>query len=98
MEEILTQEKELGKTFEIVWANIMMARVMHQGKSRFDLAIDHIKKAISIAMEIKFNHFWIAFCELMFGVIYVSIGELDKSLKQHIKSLAMFKKIRNSWS
>jgi tetratricopeptide (TPR) repeat protein len=95
--EIIRLEKELGKTFEIVWANIMMARVMFQGKSMFDLAIEYTKKALSIAMEIKFNHFWIGFCELGFGVRYNAIGDLSNGLKYHMKSLAIFKEIKNNW-
>ncbi|MFX0012471.1 MAG: tetratricopeptide repeat protein [Candidatus Hermodarchaeota archaeon] len=95
--ETIRLEKELGKTFEIVWANIMMGRVMFQGKSLFDLAIEYTKKALSIAMDIKFNHFWIGFCELGFGVRYSSIGDLNRSLKYHMRSLAIFKEIKNHW-
>ncbi|MFW9866713.1 MAG: tetratricopeptide repeat protein [Candidatus Thorarchaeota archaeon] len=95
--ETIRLEKELGKTFEIVWANIMMGRVMFQGKSMFDLAIEYANKALSIAMEIKFNHFWIGFCELGFGVRYSAIGDLNTSLKYHMRSLAIFKEIKNNW-
>ncbi|MFX0011636.1 MAG: tol-pal system YbgF family protein, partial [Candidatus Hermodarchaeota archaeon] len=89
--------KELDNSFEHVWINILMARVMFQGKSRFDLAMEFTQKAMTIAKEIRFNHFWVAFCELGFGVIHLAIGELDISLKFHMKSLAIYKEIKNKW-
>ena len=94
--QTLGYQKELGYTFEFVWANLMMAYVM-MVRSRYDLAIEYTKKALTMAYEIKFKHFWIAFCELGFGVIYSSIGELDIALKHNMNSLAMYKEIKNDW-
>ncbi|MFX0145779.1 MAG: tetratricopeptide repeat protein [Candidatus Hodarchaeota archaeon] len=93
---ILGSQKELGNTFEIVWANLLMAQIMMSVKSRFDLAMEYTNKAMSLAKNIKFNHYWIAICHIFFGVIYYSIGEFNTSLKHHIKSLAIFKEINNN--
>ena len=94
---ILGSQKELGSTFEIVWAILLKAQIMMSVKSRFDLAMEYTKKAMSIAKEIKFNHFWIATCHAFLGVIHLSIGEFNTSLKHHIKSLAIFKGITNNF-
>ncbi|NVM46665.1 MAG: tetratricopeptide repeat protein, partial [Candidatus Lokiarchaeota archaeon] len=94
---ILGSQKELGNTFEIVWANLIKAIIMMSAKSRFDLAMEYTKKAMSIAKEIKFNHFWIALCQIFLGVIHVSIGEFNISLKHYMKSLAIFKEIGNNF-
>lgn len=94
---ILNLQKELGNTFEIVWANLIKAIIMMSAKSRFDLALEYTKKAMSIAKEIKFNHFWIALCQMFLGAIYSYIGEFNISLKHHMKSLATFKEINNSF-
>ncbi|MFW9773960.1 MAG: tetratricopeptide repeat protein, partial [Candidatus Thorarchaeota archaeon] len=85
-------------SFEIVWANLIMASYLFRVKSNFDLCREHIKKALSLAKEIKFNHYWIALCQLYFGAFYSSIGEMDKSLKYNIKSLELFKKIKSSFN
>ncbi len=94
---ILGSQKDLGISFEIVWANILMALIMGKAKSKFDLGLEYIKKAMSIAKEIKFNHFWIAICHLIFGALYNAIGEFNISLKHHMKCLAIFKEINNSF-
>ncbi len=95
---ILDSQEKFDKSFEIVWANLLMSSYLLRVKSNFDLCREHIKKALSIAKEIKFNHFWIALCQLYYGVYYVSIGEMDKSLKYNIKSLELFKKINSSFN
>jgi len=97
LEGILGSEKVFDITFEVVWANIIMARIMYQGRSKFDLGLDYTKKALSLAKEIKFNHFWIAFCYLAFGVRNLSNCEFNLSLKHHLKSLVIFRKIKNNW-
>ena len=97
LERSLSLGKELGNTFEIVWVYSLMSRFMFRRKSRYDLAIEYSKKAISLAKEIKFNHFWIALNNNYFGVIYQSIGDLNTSLKYSMKSLAIFKEINNKW-
>ena len=93
---ILDSQEKFDKSFEIVWANLIMASYLLRVKSKFDLCREHIKKALSLAKEIKFNHFWIALCQLYFGGYYISIGEMDKSLKCNIKGLELFKKIKSS--
>ncbi|MFX1585975.1 MAG: tetratricopeptide repeat protein [Promethearchaeota archaeon] len=97
LEQSLGLEKELGNTFEIVWVYSFMSRIMFRGKSRYDLAIEYSKKALSMAKKIKFNHFWIALNNLYFGRIYQAIGELSISLKYSMKSLAIFKEIKSNW-
>ncbi len=98
LEWILDSQEKFDKSFEIVWANLIMASYLMRVKSRFDLCLEHIKKALSLAKEIKFNHFWIALCQLYFGGYYISIGEMDKSLKYNIKGLELFKKIKSSFN
>jgi len=90
-------QKELGNTFENVWANALMARVMFQGRQNIKIAITYTEKAISLAKEIKFNHFWIAMCQLFIGVYYAFFGEFNDSLSYHLKSLAIFKNIKNNY-
>jgi len=96
LEWILDSQERFDKSFEIVWANLIMASYLVRVKSKFDLCREHIKKALSLAKEIKFNHYWIATCQLYFGVYYKSIGEMDKSLKYNIMGLELFKKIKNN--
>jgi len=93
---ILGLQKEVGNTFEIVWANLIKSMIMLSAKSRFDLAMEYTKKAMSIAKEIKFNHFWIALSQIYLGVIHRSIGEFDISLKYNMKSLAIYREIKNN--
>ena len=97
LEQSLGLEKELGNTFEIVWVYSLMSRIMFRAKSRYNLAIEYSKKALSLAKKIKFNHFWIALNNLYFGRIYQAIGELNTSLKYSMKSLAIFKEIKSNW-
>jgi len=92
-----SSQKEIGNTFVIVWANLLMAQIMLGVKSRYGLAMEYTKKATSLAKGIKFNHFWVATCHIHFGVIYSSIGEMDISLKYSKKSLAIFKEIGNNF-
>ena len=95
---ILDSQEKFDKSFEIVWANLIMASYLFRVKINYDLCKEHIKKALSLAKEIKFNHYWIALCQLYFGGYYLSIGELDKSLKYNIKSLELFKKIKSNFN
>ncbi|MFX1356942.1 MAG: tetratricopeptide repeat protein [Promethearchaeota archaeon] len=98
LEWIIDSQEKFDKSFEIVWANLLMASYLLRVKSNFVLSKEHIKKALSIAKEIKFNHYWIALCQLYFGGYYASIGEMDKSLKHNIRSLELFKKIKSSFN
>ncbi|MFX1378727.1 MAG: tetratricopeptide repeat protein, partial [Promethearchaeota archaeon] len=95
---ILDSQEKSDKSFEIVWANLIMASYLLRVKSKFDLCREHLKKALSLAKEIKFNQTWIALCHLYFGGYYVSIGEMDKSLKHNIKGLELFKKIKSGFN
>jgi tetratricopeptide (TPR) repeat protein len=97
LEWILDSQEKFDKSFEIVWANLLMASYLLRVKSKFDLCSERIKKALSLAKEIKFNHYWIALCQLYFGVYYWSIGEMDKSLKHNIKGLELFRKIKSNF-
>ena len=96
LEWILDSQEKFDKSFEIVWANLIMASYSFRVKNNFDLCREHIKKALSLAKAIKFNHFWIALCQIFFGGYYESIGEMDKSLKYNIKGLELFKKMKNN--
>ncbi|MFW9818842.1 MAG: tetratricopeptide repeat protein [Candidatus Thorarchaeota archaeon] len=95
---ILDSQEKFDKSFELVWANLIMGSYLLRVKSKFNLCREHIKKAFSIAKEIKFNHFWIATCQIYFGGYYASTGEMDKSLKHNIKGLELFKKINSSFN
>ncbi|MFX1304831.1 MAG: tetratricopeptide repeat protein [Promethearchaeota archaeon] len=95
---ILDSQEKFDKSFEIVWANLIMASYLIRVKSNFDLSIEHIEKALSIAMKIKFNHYWIATCQIYFGGYYMFIGEMDKSLEYNLKGLELFKKIKSSFN
>ncbi|MFX0004559.1 MAG: tetratricopeptide repeat protein [Candidatus Hodarchaeota archaeon] len=95
LEWILDSQEKFDKSFEIVWANLLMGNYLIRVKSNFDLSREHFKKALSLAKEIKFNHFWIALCHIFFGGYYKFIGEMDKSLKYNTKGLELFKKMKN---
>lgn len=95
IELTLSMQKELSITPEIVWANISMATIMRIVNTRFDLALEYIKKAMLLAEEMKFNHFWIGMCHLHFGIVYGAIGEINLCLEHEMKSLKLFKEINN---
>ena len=60
--------KEVANTFEMVWANLLMARIMWQGKAKFDHAIEYCEKGLLIAKKIKFSHYWIARSHIFFAL------------------------------
>jgi len=95
---ILDSQEKFDKSFEIVWANLVMASYVTRVKNNLDLCKEHIEKALSLAKEIKFNHYWIALCHLYFGAYYASIGKVDTSLKYNLKGLELFKKIKSSFN
>ena len=97
LEKPLGSEKELANTFEIVWANIIMADIMIRIRRRSDIAIKYFKKAMSLAKEIKFNHYWIGLCYIGLGVIHSYNCEYDLSFKQYRESLTIYKEINNKW-
>ena len=91
-------EKKPKITFEAVWANLIMARIMFQGRSKFELGINYTKKALRLAENIRYNHLWIGLCNLYIGVGKLALTEFETSLKYHFKSLAVFRKIKNNWT
>jgi len=98
LEWILDSQEKLVKSFEIVWANLLMGSYSFRVTSNFDLCRERIIKALSLAKEIKFNHYWIATCHIYFGGYYWAIGEMDKSLKHDKKGLELFKKIKSNFN
>jgi len=95
IEQILSLQKDIGNTPEIVSAHLNMGLLISNVKSRFDLALEYIKKAMLLAEEIEFNHYWIGMCHLSFGIVYGNLGEVDLCLEHEMKSLEIFKEINN---
>ena len=95
---ILKSQEKFDESYEIIWANLIMASYVTRVEYDLDLCKKHIKKALSLAKKGKFNHYWIALCQLYFGVYYASIGEMDKSLKYNISALELFKKMKSSFN
>ncbi|MFW9783403.1 MAG: tetratricopeptide repeat protein [Candidatus Heimdallarchaeota archaeon] len=91
IEKVFRLKKELVNSFEIVWANILIGQIMFLAKRKTDPAMKYFKKAIVIAKEIKFNHYWIAICHGFYAIIYSSIGEIDNSLKHYMKVSKLLK-------
>ena len=98
LEWILNSQEIFEKTFELVWANAIMAQNLGTIRNDYDLFKKYSKKALSLAKEIRFNHYWIGICQLLLGVYYIMVGELDKSLKYYLKSLKLFKKVKSSYN
>jgi len=88
-EQTLSMQKDIGIT------PINRAVLIRIVKSRFDLALEYIKKAMLLAEGMEFNHYWIGMCHLHFGIVYSDIGEIDLCLEHEMKSLALFKEISN---
>jgi Tfp pilus assembly protein PilF len=98
LEWVFNLEKELEHTFEIVWANILKGQVFFFAKNNLNLAKKYFKNAISLAMNIKFNHAWIAMSHEFIAIIYQMIGELDNSLNRHFKAIELVKGFKsNVW-
>jgi tetratricopeptide (TPR) repeat protein len=97
LEEPLGLEIERGITFEAVWANIIKAQILLLIKGNADLALKYTKKAMSLTKKIRFNHYWLGYCYVSFGVIHNLKCEYDLSFKRHMESLSVFKKINNNW-
>ena len=60
-------------------------------------AMEYVEKAFSIAKEMKYNHFWLGYCHIGFGVVYSVICEYEMGFKHFMKSLAIFKEINNNY-
>jgi tetratricopeptide (TPR) repeat protein len=94
---VINSHSKLGNAFEIVWATFLKARLVFQGKRNYDLGGEYTRKALSMAKQIKFNHFWIALGELYLGALYIFQGEIDISLEYHMNSLAISREIKNNY-
>ena len=94
---LLNIENDLKNTFERVWIYVLMARRMLQGEIQYDHALEYTKKALSLAENIKFNHFWVALCHVGISAVKFVIGEIEVSLKHSLKSVSIYKKINNKW-
>lgn len=90
----LESQKELGNTWELIWANAIMAEIMIRVKNKLDPAMEYTKRVLSIAKEIKFNHYWIAIGHRFMGIMYHWIGKLETSLKHYLKSIEILKKLK----
>ncbi|MFX1569107.1 MAG: tetratricopeptide repeat protein [Promethearchaeota archaeon] len=88
-------QKETNVTLFKVMAHLQMTSIMINVKSRFDLGLEYVKKALSLAKEIKFKHYWIAMCHNNLGNLYAQLGEYTLSLEHFKKSLHLFEKIKN---
>lgn len=97
LERPLRLQKEYSNSFETVWANILKAQILIQVKGKYDLAMQYTKKAMSLAKKIKFNHYWLGFCHVGFGVIYLLLYETEIGIEHHLKSLEIFQGINNNW-
>ncbi len=97
LERPLRLQKELGNSFVTVWANILKAQILVQVKGKYDLGMQYTNNAMSLAKKLKFNHYWIGFCHVSLGVIYMFLYETEIGLEHHIKSLEIFQKINNVW-
>ncbi|MHA1986402.1 MAG: hypothetical protein ACW98D_07180 [Promethearchaeota archaeon] len=95
IDKTISFQKELGITLEMVWSHLLKAMMIRIMLSRFDVSLEYIKKALSMAEEIEFNHIWKAYCHLNFGVVYGQLGEIDLCLEHEMKSLEIFRKINN---
>ncbi|MFX0043219.1 MAG: hypothetical protein ACFE8L_09925 [Candidatus Hodarchaeota archaeon] len=97
LEEPLKLQAEFGNIFELVWANTIMAQILFQIKKKPMFAMEYVEKAFSIAKEMKYNHFWLGYCHIGFGVVYSVICEYEMGFKHFMKSLAIFKEINNNY-
>ncbi|MFX1569110.1 MAG: tetratricopeptide repeat protein [Promethearchaeota archaeon] len=89
-------QKELGTSFEIVWANAILGQIMLLGKRRTNFAMEYFQKALSLAKEIKFNHYWLGMCYGFIAITYQTTGEIDKSLEHYFKALKVTKGFKSS--
>ncbi|MFX1389529.1 MAG: tetratricopeptide repeat protein [Promethearchaeota archaeon] len=93
--KVLNLNNEFVDSHDKVWAYLVMSYISNNTKKRYDLALEHTNKALSIAKKMNFNHFWIAAIHLFYGVVYTAIGEVDLSLENSLESLRIFKGLKN---
>ncbi len=97
LEWIFEIQKDLGLTFEIVWAHTLQGQIMLFAKRKTNLALKSFEKALFLTKEVKFNHFWIAMCHEFIAIIYQAIGELESSLIHHLKALTLVKGFKSNF-
>ena len=97
LKRLIYLEKELSNTFEKVWIYILLARRMLQGEIQHNLVMEYTRKALTLAKDIKFNHFWIAWSHISAGLAYYYFCEYKKSVKHRLKSLEVCRKIGNKY-
>ncbi|MHA2181083.1 MAG: tetratricopeptide repeat protein [Promethearchaeota archaeon] len=97
LEELLHLQDEHAITWELIWAILNMGYIKLITRGDSDVALEYSEKAMRLAKNLKFNHFWLGYCQLGIGLIYMQICEYDMSLKLHMKSLECFQKINNNW-
>ncbi len=91
LERIFDLYQELPNSFEIVWLYLLKGQIEFYLKRNTEISLNYFKKTISIAKEIKFNHYWIAICHGYSATIYSSIGDLDNCLKHYKITLEKMK-------
>jgi tetratricopeptide (TPR) repeat protein len=88
---------EFENNFEKAWAYLLLVQINIQIKSQLELSMENSKKALSIAKRIKFSHYWIAYSYIGIGATYSLLYEYDLSMEYHMKSLEIFRQIKNNW-
>jgi tetratricopeptide (TPR) repeat protein len=89
--------KNLEDNLEKAWAYLLLAQIHIQITFQLDLAMEYSEKALAIAKNIRFNHYWIAYSYIGIAVSYGLFYEYDLSLEYHMKSLEIFQKLDNKW-
>ncbi|TFG15429.1 MAG: tetratricopeptide repeat protein [Promethearchaeota archaeon] len=97
IQTILNLMKNLDDNLEKAWAYLLLAQIHIQITFQLDLAMEYSKKALSIAKNIRFNHYWIAYSYIGIAVSYGLTYEYGLSLEFHMKSLEIFQKLDNKW-
>ncbi len=97
LELVFDVKKNLGNSFEIVWAYTLKGQIMFFIKRNTEISLNYFKKALSIAKEIKFNHYWIMICHGFSAIIYGSIGDLDNCLKHYTKAFEIIKGFKSTF-
>jgi tetratricopeptide (TPR) repeat protein len=96
-ERVTSLHNELGNSYEIVLAHLLMAACIFNVRGETDKSLDYINKAMSIATGMRFNHIYIAGCHLMYGIVYSDKGEFELSLEHNMKALKIFEHLKNKW-
>ncbi|MFX0007470.1 MAG: tetratricopeptide repeat protein [Promethearchaeota archaeon] len=94
---VISLHNELGNSHEVAYAHLLIAACIFNSTGEIDESLAYINKAMSIATVMRFNHFWIAGCHLMYGVLYSHKGEFELGLEHYMKGLKIFEQIKNKW-